>query len=86
MIRLPQLALSVWRSVTEAWTDRNQEQEVDCPITDTKAIESNPGVGAVAACDDLSVKPASEAFLITGNWFDVRLAAANRIRGALKAG
>jgi tetratricopeptide (TPR) repeat protein len=42
MIRLPQLALAGWRSVTEAWTDRNQEQEVDCPVTDTKAIESNP--------------------------------------------
>jgi tetratricopeptide (TPR) repeat protein len=42
MIRLPQLALAVWRSVTEAWTDRNKEQEVDCPITDTKAIKSNP--------------------------------------------
>ena len=47
--------------------------------------EHTTGVGAEAACDDLSVKPASEAFLITGNWFDVRLAAANRIRGALKA-
>jgi tetratricopeptide (TPR) repeat protein len=42
MIRLPQLALAVWRSVTEAWTDRNKEQEVECPITDTQAIESNP--------------------------------------------
>jgi tetratricopeptide (TPR) repeat protein len=41
MIRLPRLAL-VWRSVTEAWTDRNKEQEVECPITDTQAIESNP--------------------------------------------
>ena len=40
MIRLPRLAL-VWRSVTEAWTDRNKEQEVECPITDTQAIESN---------------------------------------------
>src|SRR5689334_11047629 len=42
MIRLPRLAL-VWRSVTEAWTDRNKEQEVDCAISDySNAIESNP--------------------------------------------
>jgi hypothetical protein len=29
--------------------------------------EHTTGVGAEAACDDLSVKPASDAFLITGN-------------------
>jgi tetratricopeptide (TPR) repeat protein len=35
-------ALALWRSVTEG-SDRNQEQEVDCPISDyTKALESDP--------------------------------------------
>jgi tetratricopeptide (TPR) repeat protein len=34
--------LAPWRSVTEG-SDRNQEQEVDCPISDyTKALESDP--------------------------------------------
>ena len=36
-------ALAPWRSVTEAGADRNQEQEVDCPISDyTKALEADP--------------------------------------------
>src|SRR6476660_5176781 len=35
-------ALALWRSVTEG-SDRNQEQGVDCPISDyTKALESDP--------------------------------------------
>ena len=37
------VCLAPWRFGTETLADRNQEQEVDCPIADyTKAIESNP--------------------------------------------
>ena len=47
MIRPLTFASALWRSIKEAWADRNHyglpDQEVDCPITDyTKAIESNP--------------------------------------------
>ena len=43
MIRPLTFALAPWRSGTETLADRNQEQEVDCPISDyTKAIESDP--------------------------------------------
>src|SRR6476619_8431756 len=43
MIRPLTFALAPWRSGTEAGGDRNQEQEVDCAISDySNAIESNP--------------------------------------------
>ena len=42
-IRMLTFALAPSRSVTEAGADRNQEQEVDCPISDyTKTLESDP--------------------------------------------
>src|SRR5512132_4158344 len=46
--RMLTFALTPWRSVTETGADRNQEQEVDCPIVDcpisdyTKLLESYP--------------------------------------------
>jgi tetratricopeptide (TPR) repeat protein len=40
--RMLTFALAPWRSVTEAGADRNQEQEVDCAISDyTKALDPN---------------------------------------------
>ena len=43
MIRPLTFALAPWRSGTAAGGDRNQEQEVDCAISDySNAIESNP--------------------------------------------